>query len=271
LLGLRITTTFHWGFWVRSPFTSRYQASLTVPSPTTLIGALARPLFESDGEVYVEKKGGIRSCAARLQEAVVSASFYYAPEKDRRGYAFADINKYITLHYQNIVKTEPYMRRYSLKYRTGALQVGKISFPSAKGVACYLLDEENLKRIVGHDWRMKVASAAWNLTRMGSKESIVSVESVDVVETPRELTVPSEDKVKTVCYVPLRNVDVESLVGQKYYIERFWRGGWGRGDTPEYEDYIIPGERSPISSEPIEVLLKEGKAFELGPSEVLCF
>jgi len=276
LFGLRVRVVFHWGFWIRSPSTSRYQSTLPIPPPTTLIGALAHHILRQgcvsmggrriEGEVSFIN-GRLTSSAALLEEIIPATSFYYEAG-DIEGFSYEDINRYITLFFQLKVPREPGMRRYSMEYRMGAIKVGKVYFPSGRGAACYLIDEHRAERLIGSDWKARVKTAAYNITRIGSKESIVSVESVEEIEDVGEVKAPI--KIKTRCYLPLRLLDQSSLKEGRYYVERFWRGGWASEEEPSYEDFVVPGSRSPISSEPIEVLVKEGRIYELGPEEVLC-
>ncbi len=275
MIGLKVRLVFHWGFWVRAPYTSRYQSSLSIPPPTTLIGALVNPLIslgyiklngiDLDGEVVLlaDKQA---SPIAAFKDMILTASFYY---DNTNAFSYSDINRYIGLHFQSKTKDKKEEkaaggRRYLPEYRFGAFKVGKVTAPSSKGVACYLIDEEKASRLLGHDWGHTIQIAAYNINRVGSKESIVSVESVSMVD----VNVINTPSIKTRCYIPLRCTDESSLNGT-YYIESFWSGGWAFDEKTECEDYIIPGSRSPISTKSIEFVLKEGKAFELDEEEVL--
>ncbi len=275
MIGLRVKVIFHWGFWVRTPNTSKYQTSLSIPPPTTLLGALINPIIslklsKINGEVILNDKK-LSSPVIEFIKMIPAASFYYYDSN----YAFIydDINRYITLHFQTETKyTEEEKaaggRRYQLKYRFGALKVGKVAAPSSKGIACYLIDEDRAKSLLGDDWKSIIQLAAYNINRIGSKESIVSVESVNIIENIRIINTPS--RVKTKCYIPLKYVEAIQL--QDYYIETFWEDGWSRDANIKYEDYIIPGTRMPISSKPIEVNLIGGKAckaYEIEQGEVL--
>jgi CRISPR-associated protein Cas5 subtype I-A len=287
MIGLKVRLIFHWGFWVRAPYTSRYQSSLSIPPPTTLIGALVNPLIslgyvKLDGEVVllndkqiVKKKGKskgslnvIASPVAKFKDMIPTASFYYY---NSSAFSYSDINRYITLLYHERIKGTKEEktvggRRYLQKFRFGAIKVGKVTAPSSKGVACYLIDEDYAEKILGSDWKHLIQIAAYNINRIGSKESIVSIDSVSIIEDVKMINAPSN--IRTRCYIPLRCIDETQLKGT-YYIETFWDGGWSRYEEAEYEDYIIPGNRSPISTKPIEVTLKKGKAFELDKEEVL--
>jgi CRISPR-associated protein Cas5 subtype I-A len=272
MIGLKVMLVFHWGFWVRAPYTSRYQSSLSIPPPTTLLGALVNPLIslgyvKLDGEVVLldDKQA---SPVAKFKDMIPTASFYYY---NTNAFSYSDINRYIGLHFQSRTKDKEEEkavggRRYLQKFRFSAIKVGKVTAPSSKGVACYLIDEDYAEKILGSDWKHIIQIAAYNINRIGSKESIVSIDSVSIIEDVKMINAPSN--IRTRCYIPLRCIDETQLKGT-YYIETFWDGGWSRDEELKYEDYIIPGNRSPISTKPIEVTLKNGKAFELDKEEVL--
>jgi len=272
MIGLKVMLVFHWGFWVRAPYTSRYQSSLSIPPPTTLIGALVNPLIslgyvKLDGEVVLldDKQA---SPVAKFKDMIPTASFYYY---NTNAFSYSDINRYIGLPYQSKTKEKEEEkavggRRYLQKFRFSAIKVGKVTAPSSKGVACYLIDEDYVEKILGSDWKHIIQIAAYNINRIGSKESIVSIDSVSIIEDVKMINAPSN--IRTRCYIPLRCIDETQLKGT-YYIETFWDGGWSRDEELKYEDYIIPGNRSPISTKPVEVTLKNGKAFELDKEEVL--
>jgi CRISPR-associated protein Cas5 subtype I-A len=272
MIGLKVMLVFHWGFWVRAPYTSRYQSSLSIPPPTTLLGALVNPLIslgyvKLDGEVVLldDKQA---SPVAKFKDMISTASFYYY---NTNAFSYSDINRYIGLPYQSKTKEKEEEkavggRRYLQKFRFSAIKVGKVTAPSSKGVACYLIDEDYAEKILGSDWKHIIQIAAYNINRIGSKESIVSIDSVSIIEDVKMINAPSN--IRTRCYIPLRCIDETQLKGT-YYIETFWDGGWSRDEELKYEDYIIPGSRSPISTKPVEVTLKKGKAFELDKEEVL--
>ena len=277
MIGLRVEIVFHWGFWIRAPYTSRYQSSLSLPPPTTLIGALVNPLISlgyirSDGTEFYEvvlSDGRQASPVIEFKDMIPTVSFYY---KSINAYSYSDINRYIGLHYQSRAREKEREktaggRRYLPEYRFMGLKVGKVTSPSSRGVACYLINEEEASDRLGYNWKDIIQIAAYNINRIGSKESIVSVDSVSLVDGVKVINAPA-DKMRTRCYIPLRCTD-ESSVREHYYIETFWKEGWSEDKGAEYEDYLIPGSRSPISTKPIEFTLKEGKAYELDEEEVL--
>jgi len=140
-------------------------------------------------------------------------------------------------------------RRFLPKYRTGAILVGK-TYLSGNFVAIYLLNEEQIAKDLAGELN-KLVLAAWNITRIGSKESIASINNVELLEAKK---IDSE-KVSTILYFP-RFLSSEIISG-KYYIETFWEGGWGRDYYKKPVDYVVPGSKVPIESMPIEVKLSD--------------
>ncbi|MEM2107155.1 MAG: type I-A CRISPR-associated protein Cas5a [Candidatus Bathyarchaeia archaeon] len=270
MLGLKVTASLHWGFWSRAPSTSKVQPSLPVFPPTTLLGALAADLARRTalrfddltvGGEFWHKNGQLFSLASLLDEAVVASAYF---KDGTMGFPYQDINKYVTLHYHQTVLTDGIPRRYHYKFRMGAVPVGKIVASKGLVSICYLLDEQKCMKLLHDDWKRNITLAAFNIERLGSKESIVSVESVDLI-TPIKL----QDKaIRTCLYFPVRSVEENSVEGE-FYTETFWKGGWLMGGSPQFEEYIIPGRRLPVRSGIVSARLKSGEAYEFGPEEIL--
>jgi CRISPR-associated protein Cas5 subtype I-A len=139
-------------------------------------------------------------------------------------------------------------RRFLPKFRTGAIQVGKTYFPG-EFVAAYLLNEKRVTEVLAGDLN-KIVLAAWNITRIGSKESIVSINNVELLYAKKL----EEKNVKTIFYFPK---ELSANISGNYYIETFWEGGWGRDYYRKPVDYVIPGSKVPIESKEIEVELSD--------------
>jgi len=278
MIGLRVEGIYHWGYWVRIPGTSKLQPSIPLPPPTTLMGALALPLVRNglvkyDGKAAGEsimqsnkqargKKLGFESSVSLLEQTVCACS---ASLQGAAMY-WEDINKYNTLLFQQFTRStaeerEVGGRRYLPRYLTGAITTGKVYYPSGGLIVLYLLDERVLGSMLTPPWKPKLEEACWTITRIGSKESLFSVRKVDL-SRPRE----TKGEVKTKFYFPSRAGEVRE--DQNFYRESFWRGGWGRYDPPVFVEYVIPGQRTPIRSEPIVVKAVD-KAYEFGPEEIL--
>lgn len=280
MLGIRIEGEYHWGYWVRVPGTSKQQSALPLPPPTSLIGALAFPLARKG--LFADLKsqkciaGETLSVLANGEPAPSSAASFFADaflgasmSLNGKAIMWEDINKYTTVHFQTTTKDKPEEkaaggRRYLEKYRSGAISSGKVLYPKGKATVFYIVDEEKLSKLVLPPWDRNLEEAFWSICRIGSKESIFSVNKARFVD----LSEKSDGVVKTKLYFPAAAGEVGSGIDGKFYRLTFWKGGWGRGDAPVFSEYVIPGSRSPISSEAISVQVK-GTAYEFAPQEVM--
>lgn len=272
---MTVRACYHWGFWVREPGTSKFQGTLPIPPPTTIVGALAYPLarkgvlsfrgMRQEGDVVFDSERGLMSPAGLLEEYIYAAARFDSAHSF--GYMWDDLSKCVTLLFQETVKDTNEEeavggRRYLMKYRMGALPVGKVYYPSGR-VSMVLLVKEEAKEVVAGNLEDELRKAAWQMTRVGSRESIVSVDEVLVSKAK-----PIKDRVVvTRYYFPARLGNVEE---GNYYREAFWSGGWGRNVALKYEEYIVPGSRVPLMSGEVKVsLLNEGQAFEVNGEVVV--
>jgi CRISPR-associated protein Cas5a/b/c len=285
ILGLTIKAEYHWGYWIRVPYSSKLQLSLPLPPPTTLLGALASGLVREgllkgpNGErlsgellitsIKVGRRGRVdfRSPASLLDDALITASAALSDKK----YAFIteDVNRYVTLLFQEAkipekVGEEMIPRRYLPKYRTGAICCGKVYYPSGPIEAVYLFDLAKLENIVDGDPAHALEIAAWNINRIGSKESLVTIKKVSCMELSKSDI--GKGVVKTKFYFPS---SAGRALSGPFYTEVFWRRGWGRLDPPIFEEYVIPGSRTPISSS--EILVEAKVYIDLGDRVRLIF
>jgi CRISPR-associated protein Cas5a/b/c len=284
ILGLIVKAEYHWGYWIRVPYSSKLQLSLPLPPPTTLLGALASGLVREgflkspnggklSGEmlitnIKVGRRGRVdlRSPASLLDDVLITASA--ALSNKRYAFITEDVNKYVTLLFQakimEKVGEERVPRRYLPKYRTGAICCGKIYYPSGPIEAAYLFDLAKLENIVDGDPAHALEIAAWNISRIGSKESLVTIKKVSCIELSKSDI--SKGIAETKFYFPS---SAGRALRDPFYTEVFWRRGWGRLDPPIFEEYVIPGSRTPISSSEIPV---EAEAYvDLGDGVRLVF
>lgn len=269
ILGILIKAEYHWGYWIRTPFTSKIQTTIPIPPPTTIIGALTNYLAREgllkdpnggrvSGEIFraiveVQKRGrkiDLRSPASLLDGALIAASAALC--EGRKAFIIDDINKYITLLFQEKIPEEVHgekiPRRYLPKYRAGAISCGKVYYPSGLiDIAC-IFDISKLERVVDDDPVRALVESAWNINRLGSKESLATVRDVSYVELDKSKI--DKGRIKTRFYFPSR---AGMVVHGDYYTETFWRRGWGRYDPPTFEEYIIPGSRNPVTSSEVTV------------------
>jgi len=269
---LRILGSYHWGYWIRMPFTSKFQFSLPIPPPTTLMGALAKPIFTNfilTGEtIYDDRLGSLLSPVYLIEkEGLLKACSIYLLDQ---AFYWEDINIYILLHFQELTKStkeekEAGGRRYLLKYRKGAIPTGKVFYPDGRFIAVYLIDENVGERILGKDWEIRLIKASYEINRIGSKESIVSIHDVEIINA----NIIEDRKVRTKFYF---RADLAEDIRGSFYREKFWRSGWGRKMEAVFLEYIIPGRRIPIESASVDVFLSEkANAYYIGKDEVIIF
>lgn len=152
---------------------SKMRTALRYVPPTTLVGAIAYPLLHIAGSraetVYDKKK--FKSAA----EEVLSLFDWVTVKttgKPRLYGALLKINTVYRGKVQSAVTSFP----FAVMYGTNDATI----------TAVYLINEEEL---AGSTYRLEdIKRAAWGITRLGSRESVVSVEDVetgrtDVVET----------------------------------------------------------------------------------------
>jgi len=150
---------FSWGFATRLQPQSKMRMAMKYPPPTTLIGALAYPWTRSiKGRIEVIKRGNkIISAAEELKKRIIDVSISLDKEPSMYG-DYLKVNRYYRGKVESAVTALPSSFLYSNVDTIADL--------------VYLMEkvDNSLER------------AAWGITRMGSRESVVSVESVYIGE-----------------------------------------------------------------------------------------
>jgi CRISPR-associated protein Cas5a/b/c len=229
-----------WGYSIKRQMISKAQFSLSIPPPTSLIGAITYGLGKllSEGEIKVDKNQKIRSLAYYFFDIFLFASAFITDF----GMEWTDINRYQILQFQ---RPE---RRYEEEYRFGAVPAGKI-YVNGKIIAVYVIDEENAIKKIGTDYEKKLLMSSYMINRIGNKESIVSVNKAEFAKLEY-----SENK--TFCtkfYHPLKAIKSVSLCREKnefmmsFFKEYFWNeSGYEWGGDVKFEEYLIPADRAPL-------------------------
>jgi CRISPR-associated protein Cas5 subtype I-A len=173
-----------WGYSVREPNVSSVQPSLELPPPTTVVGALSYGLAKTLGLNYetVIVRSGKKPGVTTLSEMLWGTVLYSGASVEAYS-PYTDINRLMIRIYQRKA------RREMPEYKFGAIAVGKVQ---ASGLikALVAFDEEKLAKLLGDlGWKGTVERAltesAYRVTRLGAKEGIVAVESVDVGEAKK--------------------------------------------------------------------------------------
>lgn len=165
---MAVLLRLHWGFSVRTPYGSAMQASYPLPPPPTLVGALAAACRDSTGGREVVQVQGYRVSAAY----VVARDVRWASAGwlDRRAQATALI-RYFTGPYQSRKTLEEVAERLNPAELFAPVNMGVVVAPGARLLVTYWGESVD-----------RYADCAWNIHRLGSKESIVSVEDVQWVQ-----------------------------------------------------------------------------------------
>lgn len=185
---------------------SKMRTALRYVPPTTLIGAIAYPLLHISGdrgETTYEKKN-FKSKA----ESVMS------------------LFKWATIKVEGKPKLYGSLLKINTIYR-GKVQSAVTSFPFAvlygefdgSLTAAYLIDEDALSKSTYTPKDLE--RAAWGITRLGSRESIVSVEEVKMGKT----VFRERDKVRTAYAFPFKGVHVQGKGTLQTVVD--WRSGIG--------------------------------------------
>jgi len=176
LKALLVKLRLHWGYSVKQPAFSASQPSFKLPPPTTLIGALAAAAAMSEGwpEAYLEGDS-VYSSAARILKTVPWATLRMLTMDPDLLAETRDLTR---------VLIAPYVRRDNLypgsPYIWAVQSHGKIYAPAAALEVLYIVRDGEADKLYKY---------AWGITRLGSKESIVSVNRVEALDaSPAQLS-----------------------------------------------------------------------------------
>ena len=185
---------------------SKMRTALRYVPPTTLIGAIAYPLLHIAGD--------------RSETVYEGKTFRSAAER------VLGLFDWVTVKTLGKPRLQGTLLKINTIYR-GKVQSAVTSFPFAVTygtreallTAVYLINEDSLERST---YTMKdIERAAWGITRLGSRESVVSVEDV---ETGRTEIVESK-AAETAYAFPFRGLEVEGKGTFQSVVD--WRSGIG--------------------------------------------
>ncbi|MEM0441395.1 MAG: type I-A CRISPR-associated protein Cas5a [Candidatus Caldarchaeum sp.] len=163
---LRIDAEVHWGLLINyHAFTKSRPALRTVP-PTTVIGALAQPL-------------------ALIKKWPETDRENSTADKIRNFFKGVYVGQNLSLsEYSDLSKIFSYDADEK-QILTDAAAVSKIYCgPVADDVSLInlvlLIDEEAARNVLGNSWIAELVSSAWAVSRIGARESVVSVRNVEL-------------------------------------------------------------------------------------------
>ncbi len=168
---LLVKIFFSWGHMVRPPFVSGGGGSLPYPPPTTLIGALTAPYMKLNKPIELTVNG--REPYSPSIELLGKAVYYAV-----LGYKDAYASQVIDLSKQFIYAYLRKEHKKNKRFWSAAIGFGKTYSPG----------EAYIAYIVSRDKAYEFSKIAWGITRIGSKEGLVSVKNVVLLEKPEILT-----------------------------------------------------------------------------------
>ena len=238
---VKATIVFHWGYSIKHPMYSASQPALKFPPPTTLIGALSYPYTRVNGQEVKSVGGQLYSSSITVLDHVLWAC-----------YKIVNVDPRILVETRDIVKVliAPYVRSenvYPGSRFLWAIQVhGKICAPTLKLDTVFIVRDNSAKT---------VSRFAWGIARVGSRESIVSVESVDVLDVEIE----KSNVVSTSFCFPkqlAQNISGGYVEETLPALSREWfMLGTIRDVSTYMQAYVIPVEKVEVSLSPDAIAL----------------
>ena len=189
LWGLVIDLEIHWGLSLTHFLFTKSRPALRIIPPTTMIGALAYPLARLAG--WPENNSSAISSADRLRMALKGV--YYR------------VVKGALVPHAEVTKVVWYKVREKRVVSDAAALQKIYAQPGTVLRVYYVFSIPLTVQLLGEEWEKMLVQAAWSITRLGAKESLVSVigvvaSSVDVIkvsETRTRATIPL-DHVKSI-------------------------------------------------------------------------
>ncbi len=212
-----VKTTPVWGFSIKYPGQSAAQDAFPYPPPSTLLGALASGYARLNG--LPEKAGSKESTTIRLLDTVRYVTVCM------RGFGVKQLDPQRNI----VIGFQRKERRKNPKYWRGLQAMGKM----------YALNSElRVVYIVEDGYAIELARAAWNITYIGGKESLVNVKDVEI----HDMEVLEEDYCET-CYMVPAGIVVEPPENSVKISFWDWRDkrNYQYGQTPRLvKEYYIP-------------------------------
>lgn len=205
MIALNIIVETHWGLSINHFLGTKSRPALRIIPPTTLMGALAYPLARLNK--WPENRGGY-SYAEHIRH--MFKGIYYTVLSDK----------------QTLIIYGENTKIYFYKEKSKGVFSDSVPFPKlysvepAKISIYYIIDEEKSREILGKEWKKQLLASAVSLTRIGAKESIVSVIGAKYLN----VEIVNAKIFETRYTIPLDNIDVRNISG-RYIISKVidWR------------------------------------------------
>lgn len=181
---LKVDLTIHWGLYITHFGFTKSRPAVKVVPPTTLIGALSFGLTRIRRSSENQSSDEFISNAESIRELFFSLNYRFNS---------------ILFEYSDLTKVLSYKVREK-RIISDAVGISKIyvyplssSNDSPELSVIYFIDPKKAYSSLGTNWETELECAAWFITRIGAKESIVSVKNVSIGEA-KEIT---KDEVET--------------------------------------------------------------------------
>ena len=225
--GIFISGLHHWGFSIRKPKTSSGGDSYIVPPVTTLLGALSRGYCEEKGYATINGK----SCTEEFIEDFI---------KKKCGCKFFWITYGIEdpalVPYSDLLRENraPYKREERRLDWYGVSAFGRVYGANAKFSIVIVLDSNK------NEMMNKLAEWGWQIPHLGSKESLVSISDVKILEVYEA----EEDEFSTEYYLPLECLKIKSaeLKGTEVQLKNNYKLSPEphKLSTDQFMDFLVP-------------------------------
>ena len=250
-----VSVKFHWGFQSHQPEKNRVKSTLMIPPPTTLIGAL---LYYLDYGVEVISESGSSYFPMDSRTDKILASASYIPGDDSIN--DEDYGKNLHIFSTPIKNTViNYVRTGNMQtIRTNIIAEEKILYPQGKMDILYIFKED-----YDEDLILRMSSS---IQRVGSKESIVSVESV---KTGEAILIENQSEIKTRFYFSQKMGEpVETTKAKNYIVSNFWVSSHRQKNIIK-ENFVIPNygilstHREKVSVRPLGECYRVGDEYAI--------
>ncbi|HID05376.1 MAG TPA: type I-A CRISPR-associated protein Cas5 [Aigarchaeota archaeon] len=181
LSAIRVQGRFFTAFSVSYPGQTGAPTPVPLPPPTTLVGALSASIARVRREPETSIKGG--SLSSRAVELLDAVKYATLGVRDRHAIPFQDLSRFLMA---------PYQQRAYLHF--SALAFGRVSAMLLRFSVLYFVDSGRSEDL---------AKMAWGILTLGNKESLVSVDEVEVLP----VEVVDADEAETIYYAPARLAD----------------------------------------------------------------
>ncbi|NPA71107.1 MAG: hypothetical protein GXO26_09905, partial [Crenarchaeota archaeon] len=187
---VKIVLKYHWGYWIRAALSSAREATHLVPLPCTIYGAFTGCIGRTIQTIYKVNNAEVKIVNNELileWPYILKESIIAIYVRLDNGHCIA-IND-ITRHFQG-----PYIRLENIanpQMRFGVRPTGKVYAPCSTFTIKIVVNMEKFKEVIRNilkedvknsDIERILLTSALSITRIGSLESVVTVDNVKILK-----------------------------------------------------------------------------------------